>query len=88
MSSNSGIGWNAKFAESNIDTLYELIRDHPLGILITASTQSHDGDAPSLQLHSTYIPFVLDIPDHADPGTENLGISRGFGLAKRPRDRS
>ncbi|KAF2654725.1 hypothetical protein K491DRAFT_716847 [Lophiostoma macrostomum CBS 122681] len=75
MSPNSGIGWNPKFAESDLDTLYSLICDHPLGILVTGSLPS--SSAPNIDLHSTYILFVLDTPGSPDRTTGTLGLLRG-----------
>ncbi|KAH7397205.1 putative FMN-binding domain-containing protein [Pyrenochaeta sp. MPI-SDFR-AT-0127] len=72
MPSATGIGWKPKFAESDLTVLHDLIRDHPLSILITHIPHELTfNDAPIPLLQATYIPLHLDI------STEKLGVLRG-----------
>ncbi|KAF2870152.1 putative FMN-binding domain-containing protein [Massariosphaeria phaeospora] len=71
MSSATGIGWKPKFAETDIPTLHNFIRDHPLGILIT-HLPNVDG---SPELQATHIPFYLSVPEQ--PTSSSSSSSNG-----------
>lgn len=65
-------------AEKHISTLYQFIKENPLGLLITALDSK---TAPFLQ--SSHIPWVLDIPD--DKNEKNLGTLRGHIVRANPQ---
>ncbi|KAJ4302723.1 hypothetical protein N0V90_001613 [Kalmusia sp. IMI 367209] len=65
-------------AERNIPTLYQFIRDNPLGLLITAI------DSKSFNfLQSSHIPWVLDTPNQDD--STQLGTLRGHVARANPQ---
>lgn len=68
-------------AEKNIPTLYQFIKENPLGLLITA-LESNSFDF----LQSSHIPWVLDVPDSID-GTK-LGTLRGHIARANPQAKS
>jgi predicted FMN-binding regulatory protein PaiB len=63
MTTATGIGWKDKFADTDIEVLHQLIRDHLLGFLVTHIP--HNGTviinkAPVSDLQALYVPFYLD----------------------------
>ncbi|KAL5389031.1 hypothetical protein DPSP01_002734 [Paraphaeosphaeria sporulosa] len=68
-------------AENNIPTLYQFIKENPLGLLTTAldSNTFHF-------LQSSHIPWVLDNPD--GEGTTELGTLRGHIARANPQAKS
>jgi transcriptional regulator len=88
MCTASGVGWKAKFAETDVATLHQFIRDHPLGALTTHlpndDLRMPDGaKVPNLQ--TTYIPFIFDAPfgeDEKSPGTLRGHMARENPHAK------
>jgi len=77
-------------AELDIPTLHAFIRQYPLGLFTTAIPH------PDHQtIHTSHIPFVLDVPNPSEPTDEalkdvtpNLGILRGHMARANPQTKA
>ncbi|KAF1950310.1 negative transcriptional regulator [Byssothecium circinans] len=67
-------------AEKHIPTLYQFIKENPLGLLITALDSKH-----FQFLQSSHIPWVLDTPDN---DKTKLGTLRGHIARANPQAKS
>ncbi|KAL8383683.1 hypothetical protein RB595_010740 [Gaeumannomyces hyphopodioides] len=70
-----------KHVETQVPTLRQLIRDNPLGVLVTALPSPNH---PTIQC--THIPWVLDVSDEADEA--ELGTLRGHLARMNPHSKA
>lgn len=72
---------NPKHVETHMPTLRQLIRDNPLGVLVTAL------QSPNHQtIQCTHIPWILDVADEADEA--ELGTLRGHLARMNPHSKA
>ncbi|KAL8346095.1 hypothetical protein RB598_000139 [Gaeumannomyces tritici] len=70
-----------KHVETHVPTLRQLIRDNPLGVLVTALPSPNH---PTIQC--THIPWILDVADEADEA--ELGTLRGHLARMNPHSKA
>jgi transcriptional regulator len=90
MCSATGIGWRAKFAETDPAALHKFVRDHPLGILTTHLSANATMSPPLPLLQATHIPFNFDMPStpNAVGDAQSLGTLRGHIARRNPHTKA